>query len=69
MQSFAQNIALWALACLACAFLEMLQVDTDMGMQIQWWLYCTKMPTGRTGNILASVKLLAQSTPVQKETI
>ena len=45
----------------------MLQVNTNMGMLVQQrWLNrsspCTsKMPTGRTGTSLASVKLLARS--------
>lgn len=34
MQSLAQNIALWMLACLVCASLEMLQINTDMGMLV-----------------------------------
>lgn len=56
-------------------FLEMLQVDTDMGMQVQqWWLYCSsqrtsKFATGLSGALLATVKLLARYSTVQTETI
>lgn len=32
------------IVCLPCASLEMLQVDTDMGILVQqWWLYCSSL--------------------------